>query len=135
MKPAQLLRCKREEVIMREKRLVRTGLAAAVGLLIGAVVFAYAASNTVPSSRAGDGSGAVSGYTVSNVAYHLDSASPQQVASVEFDLNAPASEVRVLLQTGGSWFTCTNPSSNHWTCATTGQSVAGVDQLRVVAVE
>ncbi len=120
---------------MREKRLARTALAAAVGLVIGVVVFAYAASNTVPSSRAGDGSGAVSGYTVSNVAYHLEPNNPQQLASVEFDLDAPASEVRVQLQGGGSWFTCNNPSLNHWTCTTGGQSVAGADQLRVVAVQ
>jgi hypothetical protein len=120
---------------MRRKVFRRCGVAGAAGLLIGLAVYAYAASNMVPPSRAGDGQSATSGYTVSNVAYTLDGANPQNLQKVEFDLDAGAATVKVLLQTGGSWFACTNTVGNHWSCSTPGQTVAGADQLRVVAVQ
>lgn len=109
--------------------------AIAAGVAVALAVFGLAASNTVPATRAGDGAGAISGYTVSNVVYTLDSANPQNLARVEFDLDAAAATVKVRLQTGGAWYSCTNPNGNHWSCDTTGQAVQPADELRVVAVQ
>lgn len=115
---------------------MRFVLAAIGGLAIAMVVLAVAASNTVPTSRAGDGAGTISGYTVSSIAYTLNSSNPQTLDKVEFDLDAPASAVKVRLQSaGGTWYSCTNPSGNHWQCNTSGQQVAPADELRVVAVQ
>lgn len=101
---------------------------------------AFAATNTVPATRAGNGSGQISGYTISNVTYNLDSTNPENLASVEFDLDAAAKTVKVRLQSsGGNWYSCTdadgNGPGNHWTCSTSGQQVQPMDELRVVAVQ
>lgn len=106
--------------------------------VIAAIAVAMAAQNVVPASKAGDGAGAISGYTVSNVAYTVDSANPRNLARVEFDLDADASTVKVRLQsTGGNWYDCTEDATidNHWSCDTTGQQVEPMDELRVVAVQ
>ena len=108
--------------------------AVAAGLAVALAVLGLAASNVVPSTRAGDGGGAISGYTVSNVAYTLDSANPQNLQKVEFDLDQPANVVKVRLQTGGAWYSCTN-SGNHWSCTTSGQAVQPANELRVVATQ
>ena len=41
-----------------------------LAVALGAGVFAYAATNTVPGSNAGSGSGAISGYTISQLPTH-----------------------------------------------------------------
>ena len=46
--------------------------AVAAAVILGTIGFGFAAANTVPASSAGDGSGAISGYTVSVVAYGLN---------------------------------------------------------------
>lgn len=71
---------------------------------------AFTASNTVPASNAGSGSGAISGYTVSAVDYNLVSADPTKLASVTFSLNgnvATSYDTKIQLSSGGSWFDCT----------------------------
>ena len=58
---------------MRFIRVSRTRavVVAVIALLLAVGVYAFAASNTVPGTEAGSGSGAISGYTVSSVAYGL----------------------------------------------------------------
>ncbi|MDW8008454.1 MAG: hypothetical protein RMK67_02680 [Chloroflexota bacterium] len=107
--------------------------AVAVGLVVALAAMGLAASNTVPNTRAGDGAGTISGYTVTNVAYTLNGTNPQQVDSVSFTLDAAANTVKVRLQSGGTWYNCTNTSGNNWSCNTTGQAVQPADELRVVA--
>jgi hypothetical protein len=76
----------------------------------------------------------VSGWAVSNVEYRLG-VDPAQISQVEFDLDAPAKQVRVALSSSvGTFFSCQNSAALHWVCATPGVSVASVDTLRVVAV-
>ena len=41
--------------------------------------YALAASNTVPGTRSGSGAGAISGYTITNVQYQLDSTDPSLI--------------------------------------------------------
>jgi hypothetical protein len=101
----------------------------------GAGAYAFTASNTVPGSSAGAGSGAISGYTVSNIAYTLGS-TPTDLASVAFTLDKAAATVKAQVQTGGSWYSCTNGGSgNDWSCDTTSPqaTVQPADQLTVVA--
>ncbi len=124
---------------MRHSRL--TGRLAAVILLTGVLVagtYAYTAANTVPASKAGDGSGAVSGYTVSLVHYNLNATSPQNVDSVTFTLDAaPPSGSTIKAQVdGATWYTCTN-SGTAVTCNTTSPiaTVLGATSLRVIVAQ
>jgi hypothetical protein len=100
-------------------------------LLLALAAYAYTASNTVPATHAGDGHEAISGYTVSNVNYTVDSAG--NITDVAFDLDAAASNASVSVHAGDPLTTCTNPSGNHWTCSGLNVSVASADDLRVVA--
>lgn len=115
-------------------RLVPT---AAAALIFSAGAFALTASNTVPSTTAGQGSQAISGYTVSNVSYGLDTADPTNISSVSFTL-APssASLVKIRLFAGGPWYSCAE-STGTWTCATTDPqaTVQQVTALDVVATQ
>lgn len=107
-------------------------LIAAVSAAAG--IYAFTASNTVPATSAGSGSGAISGYTVSNVAYTLNT-DPSKIDAVTFTLDKAAGTVKAQLVTAGSWYACTNTASFNWSCATTSPqaSVAPADQLTVVA--
>ncbi|MCL4271568.1 MAG: hypothetical protein KJZ72_18565 [Anaerolineales bacterium] len=100
---------------------------------ISAAAYAFAASNTVPATKAGDGSGVVSGYTVTGVVYTLNGTDPSTLDSVSFDLGAAATQVQAQLVASGSWYTCTLDTGTVWECDTTGLTVSTIDQLRVVA--
>lgn len=105
-----------------------------LALVLAAVTFAYAAANTVPASYAGDGSNTISGYTVSNVHYVLDSTNPANISQVTFTLDQPANDVRIQLVTGGTWFTCTS-SGTSVTCNVSGVTALAANTLRVVAAQ
>lgn len=110
-----------------------TAVAAAVG--IGGL--AFTASNTVPDSKAGDGSGAVSGYTISNVHYNLKTADPTTFDSVTFDLSStPASTSTIKAKVGGSWYDCTKVVAAV-TCDTSASSpsVQATSALQVVVAD
>lgn len=112
---------------------------AALCLLIGAA-FAFTAANTVPASKAGDGSGAITGYTASNIHYTLNGVDPTVIDAVNFDVDSvpvAGSTIRVqLVSAGGTWFTCTNLAVAI-TCDTSGAPVAvlAADSLRVVIAD
>lgn len=117
----------------RRGRLLATLVVAGV---LATATYAFTASNTVPASKAGDGSGTISGYTVSNVAYTLNATNPSNLDSVGFTLDSAASVAKIkLVSSGSTWYSCTNPSGNDWTCATTGAAVAPANQLQVVATQ
>ena len=100
---------------------------------LSASAYAFAAANTVPDTRAGDGSGAVSGYTVTSIVYNLNATDPSTLDSVSFDLGAAATQVEAQLVASGSWYTCTLDAGTVWECDTTGLTVSTINQLRVVA--
>lgn len=104
-------------------------------LVFATAAFAFAASNTVPASFAGEGASVTSGYTVSNVAYNLNATTPSNIDSVSFALNAAAGNVKVRLITTGSYFNCSNPSGFNWNCTTAGVTVNAADEFRVVATQ
>jgi hypothetical protein len=108
-----------------------------LAVVIAGGVYAYAASNTVPNSAVGAGSGTISGYTVSGVAYTLNTATPTNLDQVAFTV-APttATLVKVQLASGGSWYSCTNTAGSV-TCNTTSPqaTAAAATQLTVVATQ
>lgn len=106
----------------------------AVIAIISVASYAFAAANTVPATKAGDGLGVVSGYTVTSVAYTLNATTPNTLDSVSFDVGAAATVVKVqLVATTGSWYACTLGTGTTWSCTTTGLTVSTIDQLRVIA--
>lgn len=108
-------------------------------LILATAAFAFAAANVVPETGAGDGSGTISGYTVSNIHYNLNATNPANIDSVEFTLaptagaGAPAS-VQVQLNGGGTWFSC-SLAVGTWTCNLSGVTALNATNLRVVAAE
>ncbi|MEJ5201982.1 MAG: hypothetical protein WHV66_07070 [Anaerolineales bacterium] len=107
-------------------------------LILSALTFAYAAANTVPISSAGDGQATISGYTVSNIRYILNSTNPSVIDAVEFNLTGAVTPTTVrikLVSNGGAWYTC-SLSGSTWSCAVNGAvSVLAADQLQVVAAQ
>lgn len=108
-----------------------------IALVLAAVTFAYAAANTVPGSSAGDGSNTISGYTVSNVHYVLDSTNPALISAVEFTLSGanPAQTVKIQLTSNGSWYSCTLSGSTYSCNVGGGVSAYDAGILRVVAAQ
>jgi len=112
----------------------RAGVVGVAGVLaLGA--YAYTAANTVPASRAGSGSGAITGYTVSGITYTLNGTDPRDVDQVAFSI-APtaANTVRAQLVSGGAWYACVNTTGSVTRDTTSPQATAATaDQLTVVA--
>lgn len=76
------------------KRIGRKLAVPAFGIAVAAGGFAFLASNSVPTSYAGEGSSSVSGYTVSNIHYTTvpddESAGYTQITAVTFKLDHQA---------------------------------------------
>ena len=91
---------------------------------------------TVPATNAGSGATAISGYTVSNVAYTLN-ADPTKIDAVTFTLDKAAGTVKAQLVSAGTWYACTNTASFDWSCDTTSPQagVAPANMLTVLAVQ
>lgn len=125
---------------------VRTTLAAIALLFVLSIAYAFAATNVVPSSGAGDGSGAISGYTVSNVDYLLTDGTntdPTTIDRVTMTLaDTPDTitvgqprEVKISLISGGVYFNCTMTGWNASCPITSSVLVSATNELRVIAVE
>jgi hypothetical protein len=119
----------------RRKRLIFALVCAG---LVAAGSYVYTASSTVDPTTAGSGSGAVSGYTASNISYVPRSSNATLVDSVTFDISPtnPAT-IKVRLAPAGSWYSCTN-SGGSVTCDTTTPSqatVAGSTQFTLIAAQ
>jgi hypothetical protein len=112
---------------------------AAVSAACAAGGFAFTASNSVGATRAGDGTGAISGFVVSSVKYNLNTTNPSNIDSVTYSLDStpPAgSTIKTQLSPTGSWYTCTNVSTAV-TCPVTSPqaTVAAASDLRVVIAQ
>jgi hypothetical protein len=107
-------------------------------LVFVTTAFAFAATNTVVDTYAGEGAGTVSGYDVTSVKYNLNATTASNIDSVTFTLDHVATSVSIRLVTTGDFYTCTNAGGNNWSCDTTSPSqatVAAADELRVIASE
>ena len=104
-------------------------------LVVMLATYAFAASNTVPASYAGEGASVTSGYTVTEVVYTLNTNTPSNIDSVAFTLNAAATTVKARLVTTGSYYSCTNTGGTSWSCNTTSPqaTVAAANELRIIA--
>jgi hypothetical protein len=133
--PAQTRRkriCKtRRQAMLRNLKVMSIVV---VVIVLAVSTYAFAAANTVPATKAGDGSGAISGYTVSAVGYNLNATDPTLLDSVDFTLSDAATQVQIkLVAAGSTWYTCTIVTGNNWTCDTTGATVLSMDELQVIA--
>jgi hypothetical protein len=116
------------------------GRLAAVAVLASVLVagtYAYTAANTVPDSKAGDGSGNVTGYVVSAIHYNLNATTFTNMDSVAFTLDStpdPGSTIKA--QVNANWYTCTNVAAAV-TCPTTSPqaTVLGTTTLRVLVAQ
>jgi hypothetical protein len=116
------------------------GIVASLAIAGGA--YAFTASNTVPTSNVGAGSGTVSGYAVTNLHYALNSTTPSNIDSLTFTVSPviPSTStgkvtVSAALTTGGpNTYTCTtNTAGDTVTCATTSPQLTA-DKLSSVTV-
>jgi hypothetical protein len=117
------------------RRRLLSAVLVALALLAGAALGrAATAANSVPAGLVGQGSQAVTPYSISNVAYSLDVNDPQNVAQVTFTISPSNPRVvKARLYNGGSWYSCSNAGGTV-TCST-GSAVAATSakQLTVVA--
>jgi hypothetical protein len=123
---------------MRSLLRVIQGLGIAALLLgMGIGGHAFTATSTVPTSRAGDGSSTVSGYTVSAIHYNLDATTPTNIDSVTFTVDtAPVAGSTMKVQIAGNWYSCTNATTT-LTCATTSPvlNVANTTSLEALIAQ
>jgi hypothetical protein len=124
-------------------RLLVTIVAAAA---VAGGAYAFTAANTVPASKAGAGSGAVSGYTITNLHYNLNAAAPGNIDSLTFTISpvVPSTStgkviVQATLSSGGPFtYTCaTDTTGATATCATSSPSltISLLNGITVVAAE
>ena len=112
-----------------------------IPLLIAVLAISYTAftaGNSVPGTTAGEGSGAISGYAITNVAYSLNATTPTNIDQTSFTISpAAAGTVRIrLVNPGGAWYSCVNTAGSV-TCNTTvgtQATVAPSNDLTVVAL-
>ena len=111
-------------------------------VVLAGASFAFAASiQGIPeASIAGEGKGAIAGYTASAVKYTIDSANhdPAQVDDVSFVLTGSATTDTVTVkldESSSNWYACTWATGAIWTCDTTGLLLGNVDELRVIAYQ
>ena len=116
-------------------------MAVAIGSSLAAVTFALTASATVPATDAGQGSNSITSYTLSNIVYTPNAASPKNIDSITFTLSPSTpvpSSLRARLSSSGTYVTCTNTAgTNNWSCPASGafSADAATATVDVVAVQ
>jgi hypothetical protein len=123
---------------MNINRSIKLATVLLIVLVLSMAIYAFAAANVVPASSAGDGSGAISGYTISTIHYVLNAANPGNIDSVTFTLStAPAAGGSIKISVdGANWYSCTNVTTTI-TCVTTAPqaTVLLATNLRVVVAQ
>jgi long-subunit fatty acid transport protein len=120
---------------MTKHKTTKTLLVIAIIALITAATYAFTASNTFSGGNAGSagsGSGAISGYAISNIHYtNLGT----NFATVTFDLDKAASHVEVSFDGGSTVTNCgaSSGGSNTVTCSVSDAITPAVS-LDVVAL-
>ncbi|HET6602439.1 MAG TPA: hypothetical protein VFG57_10760 [Gaiella sp.] len=121
--------------MVHRKRRRRLVLVALLAFVLGTTAFAYAANITFSggAGRAGEGTGTISGYDVTNVKYTLDTSDPANITGVEFTLS-PNTATKAQAKIGaGAWATCVKGATT-WTCPVSGGAQAAVE-LKVAAAD
>ncbi len=120
----------------------RTAVLGLLLVILATAGFGFAASNSVPESRAGDGEGVISGFTITNISYSVNTTDPSMLSEVSFTVNGGTvvpGDVWVTLVDGSTtWDDCTASSGAtmpaNFTCAV-NVAVLAADELRVVAAQ
>ena len=131
---------------MNNKKKWSIMLAGVVAVAIAGGAYAFTASNTVPATTAGAGSGAVSGYTVTNIHYNLNATTPANIDSLTFTITPAVPStgtgkviISTQLSTGGPTnYTCTTETTGLIvTCSTTTPqlTVALIMGVTVIAAQ
>jgi hypothetical protein len=131
------MRAEGAERIMRLARRGFLGTAMVLVLLASGSSYAMTSSNTFAGAppKSGSGTGAISGFAISDVRYELDAANPTMYSAVTFDLDGTAGDVRAkVLGTATTFSTCSVTTGASWTCPITN-TVAESDSLTVIAVQ
>jgi hypothetical protein len=115
----------------------RTVLVVAFAASLALATYAFTASNTIPGTKAGKGEGAITGYTVSAIAYTLSTSNPANIDSVAFTLDASATTVKAkVVQSSSTYTDCTVSGGTSVTCDFAPDlAVLSADELSVVAVQ
>ena len=118
---------------VRRRMVLVVALAAALAL----ATYAFTASNTVPGTKAGKGEGAITGYTVSAIAYTLSTTNAANIDSVAFTLSASATTVKAkVVQSSTTYTDCTVTGGTNVSCNFSPDvAVLSADELSVVAVQ
>ena len=109
-------------------------------LIFAASAYAFAATNTVADNYAGDGTGDISGFDITDIDYTLDTVTPTDIDQVDFTLDPQPLNGLAYIELNslpGIWFECTVTGANA-SCDTSSSVVpvgATLDELRVVAVD
>ncbi len=123
---------------MFPSRALKISLIIIVMFAVAGAASALAAANTVPDSKAGDGSGNITGYVVSSIHYNLNGTTPSNIDSVTFNLDSvPVAGSTIKIQLNGAdWYSCSNVGVAV-TCNTTAPqaTVLPANSLRVVVAD
>jgi hypothetical protein len=119
---------------MFNSRMSKLFIVVVIALIFATSAYAFAAANTVPGTVAGEGAGAISGYTVTAVVYTLNATTPSNIDSVAFTLSGAATTVKASL-VPGTFYTCSVVSGNNWSCNTTSPqaTVSAATNLDIIA--
>jgi hypothetical protein len=113
-------------------------LTAVLAMILAAGAYAYTASiNGVSPPNLGSGTGAIGGYTASNISYTLHTGNPTLLDAVSFNLanSTASSSVQISLDGGTTWYSCTMGTPPAVTCATTSPqaTAASATNMTIVA--
>jgi hypothetical protein len=111
-----------------------------VVIVIAGSAYAFADANTIEASTVGSGASTVSGYAITNIEYNFVSGNPNEIATIEFDLDQAAATVQIQLDdtlftgdTAWDWAPCTI-STLHVTCTPTATLLtSAIKDLNVAA--
>lgn len=114
------------------RRSLRIFITLTIMAILATGAYAFTAANTVETSNAGDGSGTIDGFDVTNISWDIDDLDPTQYEGVTFDISPAAAEVFARVD-GGPWATCADlGGGTSWDCTLSG-AVVSASSLQVVA--
>ena len=120
---------------MFNSRTFRSIVILIVALIFASTAYALAASNTfTDAGKAGDGTSAITGFTINAVSYNLQASDPTYVKSVDLTFDTAPGEVQASID--GTFGTCSG-AGTAWNCSFADDTVtaASAASLRVIAAE
>ena len=126
-------------MIHRYVRSPRRLLVTATFAILAVSAFGFAAANTMPAvSSAGDGNTDITGFTITNISYTLDTLDPTIIDSVAFDISpsVPATgDVHVEMNGSGTWHSCSTGSTPSCDLSSGSYTVLGASNIQIVAAD